>query len=75
MKNHMFFYVFQGFAFFALGPPGGWFGEALGLILVPPGLILGPSGARGRSFERSWGPPGALRGLFFTNPMLCYVRF
>ena len=45
MKNILFLCVFQGFAFFVLGPLGDEFWKVWGLILEAPGPLWGASGA------------------------------
>ena len=52
MKNFVFFNVFQWSTFFVLGPPGGYFGEVLGLILEPLGTMLGHLGGQHGSKSR-----------------------
>ena len=52
MKNLVFFNVFQWSTFFVLGPPGGHFGEVLGLILEPLGTMLGHLGGQHGSKSR-----------------------
>ena len=45
-ENRWLFKVFQRFTFFVLGPPRDQFWDALGLMLEPPGPILGHFGVR-----------------------------
>ena len=52
MKNLVFFNVFQGSTFFVLGPPGGHFGEVLGLILEALETMLGHLGGQVGSKSR-----------------------
>ena len=56
---HLTVVISRGIAFFVLGFPGDHFGEVLGLILEPLGIILGhfggQDGSKSRPSDPTWG--------------------